>query len=70
MFVFNAMELLWGGGAFVKKGGSHVQMTTSVFHEKMCVGWGKEGANAEGKNCFPPLGILKYTYTYCIHIYI
>ena len=69
MFVFNAMELLWGG-AFVKKGGSRVQMTTIVLHEKMCVGWGKEGANTEWKNCFPPLGILKYTYTYCIHIYI
>ena len=54
----------------MKKGGSHVQVTTSVLHEKMCVGLGKEGANTEGKNCFPPLGILKYTYTYCIHIYI
>jgi len=35
--------------------------------QKMCVGWGKEGTNTEGKNCCPPIGILKhniYEYIY------
>ena len=46
----------------MKKCGPTACTDASVLHKKMCVVWGKEGTNTEGKNCCPPVGMLKYIY--------
>ena len=38
--------------------------------QKICVGWGKEGTNTEGKNCCPPIGIMKHNIDKYIYIYV